>query len=364
MAINTVDYNNPISIEDARVQIRELGPEGTVFVLKGEPGIGKSTLLKMLEQDLGDGYDYIYVDCPVKDIGDTAMSIPDHDRTRLKQVVSDLFKLDSPKPKVIMLDEFMKTPKLLQVMWTRLMLEKCIGDADLNKSHPGSIIFATSNHSSDGVGDIMLAHAGNRVTIENMRKPTATEWNTWATDNNIAAEIRACVAMNPRMLASYLDGGQEDNPFIFNPDRKVLSFVTPRSLAKCNPIVRKRGALGPHRTQAALAGTIGAAAAEMMSAIMALASELVPVKQAIDSPDTVRMPEKPAALFMMMFNAIDTIETQDELASFMKFVNRIPSAEVQSVFFTMALQSNKISKLAIKNQQIKDWAKDNYELLI
>lgn len=360
MAINTVDYNNPVSLTQARTAIRVLGKTNTI-VIKGEPGCGKSTLLKMLEQDLGDGYDYIYVDCPVKDIGDTAMSIPDHDRTKLTQLVSELFKLDSPKPKVIMLDEFMKTPKLLQTMWTRLMLEHSVGDHDLPE---GSIVFATSNNASDGVGDTMLAHAGNRVTILNMRKPNATEWNTWATDNNIAAEIRACVAMNPRMLASYLDGGQDDNPFIFNPARKMLSFVSPRSLTKCDPIVRNRTVLGADLTQSNLAGTIGGAAAEMMSAIMALASELVPVKQAIDSPDTVRMPEKPAALFMMMFNAIDTIETQDELASFMKFVNRIPSAEVQSVFFTMALQSNKISKLAIKNQQIKDWAKDNYELLI
>jgi len=363
MATNTIQFNNPISLSEARTAILELGTTNTA-VIKGEPGCGKSTLLKMLKEDLGDRYDYIYVDCPVKDIGDTAMSVPDHDRTKLTQVVSELFMLDSPKPKVIMLDEFMKTPKLLQTMWTRLMLEHSIGDKDLDKTHPESIIFATSNNASDGVGDSMLAHAGNRVTIYNMRKPNANEWNLWATDNDIAPEIRACVAMNPRMLASYLDGGQDDNPFIFNPDRKALSFVTPRSLAKCNSIIRKRDRLGPNLTKASLAGTIGAAAAELMSAVVSLSGELVSVKTVIADPDTVRIPEKPAALFMMMFNAIDTIETQDQLAAFMKFVNRISSAEVQSVFFTMALQSKKVSKLAIKNEQIKEWSKTNYELLI
>jgi hypothetical protein len=360
MATNTIQFNNPISINEARTAILELGTTNTA-VIKGEPGCGKSTLLKMLKEDLGDRYDGIYVDCPVKDIGDTAMSVPDHDRTKLTQVVSDLFMLDSPKPKVIMLDEFMKTPKLLQTMWTRLMLERTIGDHVLPD---GSIVFATSNNASDGVGDSMLAHAGNRVTIYNMRKPNANEWNLWATDNDIAPEIRACVAMNPRMLASYLDGGQDDNPYIFNPDRKALSFVTPRSLTKCDPIIRKRDRLGPNLMKASLAGTIGAAAAELMSAVVSLSGELVSVKTVIADPDTVRIPEKPAAVFMMMFNAIDTIETQDQLAAFMKFVNRISSAEVQSVFFTMALQSKKISKLAIKNEQIKEWSKTNYELLI
>jgi hypothetical protein len=315
----------------------------------------------MLKEDMGDGYDYIYVDCPVKDIGDTVMSVPDNDRTRLTQVVSDLFMLDSPKPKVIMLDEFMKTPKLLQTMWTRLMLERTVGDHVLPV---GSIVFATSNNASDGVGDSMLAHAGNRVTIYNLRKSNAAEWNAWATDNDISPEIRACVAMNPRMMASYLDGGQDDNPLIFNPTRKSLSFVTGRSLAKCDPIVRNRHVLGDVLTKASLAGTIGAAAAELMSAFLSLANELVSVKDVIADPDNVRMPEKPAALFMMMFNAIDTIETQDELASFMKFLNRIKSSEVQSVFFTMAMQSKRVGKLAVRNEQIKDWAKNNYELLV
>ena len=360
MATNTIDFNNPITLAQARVAIRTLGTTNTA-IIKGEPGCGKSTLLKMLKEDMGDGYDYIYVDCPVKDIGDTVMSVPDNDRTRLTQVVSDLFMLHSPKPKVIMLDEFMKTPKLLQTMWTRLMLERTVGDHVLPV---GSIVFATSNNASDGVGDSMLAHAGNRVTIYNLRKSNAAEWNAWATDNDISPEIRACVAMNPRMMASYLDGGQDDNPLIFNPTRKSLSFVTGRSLAKCDPIVRNRHVLGDVLTKASLAGTIGAAAAELMSAFLSLANELVSVKDVIADPDNVRMPEKPAALFMMMFNAIDTIETQDELASFMKFLNRIKSSEVQSVFFTMAMQSKRVGKLAVRNEQIKDWAKNNYELLI
>ena len=362
MGTNTINFNNPISIEEARKAIPLLGVVLTP-IIKGEPGCGKSTLLKMLEQDMGDGYDYVYVDCTTKDIGDTAMSIPDNDRTKLLQVVSDLFKMDSPKPKVIMLDEFMKTPKLLQAMWTRLMLERYVGDKPLPE---GTVVFATSNNSSDGVGDTMLAHAGNRVCIYNLRKPNATEWLAWASENGISAETRACVAMFPNMLASYLDGGQEDNPYIFNPQRKgVLSFVTPRSLTlNDRAVVCNRDKLGATLTQASIAGTIGAAAAEKMAAFLSLAKELVSIKDVISSPDTVRMPEKPAALFMMMFNAVDTIQTQDELAAFMKFVNRIQSSEVQSVFFTMAMQNKRMAKIAVMNQQIREWARTNYELMV
>lgn len=359
MAVSTVEFNNPMSVEDLRVMIPAYGEDITI-VVKGEPGIAKSSLHHMLKQDLGDKYDHIYFDCPARDVGDAVMTLPDNDRTKLIQLLAEVFRMDSPKPKVIMLDEFMKTPKLLQIIWTRLMLERTLGDHPLPK---GSIVFATSNNASDGVGDSMLAHAGNRVMIVNMRKPTANEWGVWATDNNIAPEIRACVAMNPRLLASYLDGGQEDNPYIFNPTRKVLSFVSPRSLAKCDIAVRKRAQVGALRTQAALAGTIGMAAAELLSAFLSLSSELTSVGDVIADPDNVRMPEKPAALFMMMFNAIDTIQTQDELASFMKFINRVPSSEVQSVFFTIAMQSKRFAKLAVRNEQIKSWAATNYQLM-
>lgn len=356
----TINFNNAVSIKDAADMIDAYGDRITI-VLKGEPGIGKSTVLKTLQKAHGDAYDYIYVDCPVMDLSDIVMRIPNHETKSLEAYVSSLFKLDSPKPKIIMLDEFMKTNKLLQTLFTRLMLERTVGDVELPA---GSIVFATSNNSSDGVGDTMLAHAGNRVMVVNVRKSTAPEWNVWATDNSISPIIRAWVAMNPRCLASYLDGGQDENPYIFNPNRRELSFVTPRSLAKADVVTRSSDKMGSRLTQAALAGTIGMAAAESMAAFMTLEKELVSVKTIINDPDNTPIPEKPAALFLTMFNAIDTIETQDDLSAFMTFVNRIKSEEVQSVFFTMVFQSKRTVRLAKNNAQIRDWAKTNYELLI
>jgi hypothetical protein len=274
---------------------------------------------------------------------------------------SSLFKLKSGKPKIIMLDEIGKCDKMMQKMAMRLVLDHVLGDDELPD---GSMVFATTNNFSDGVGDAILAHGGNRVTIINVSKPTERLWNAWATDNAVSAVIRAWVAMNPRCLASYLDGGQEDNPFIFNPAKRVLSFVSPRSLAKCDPIVRKRELVGSKLTHSALAGTIGVAAAESMAAFLALEKELVSVKTIISDPDNAAMPEKPAALFMTMFNAIDTIETQDDLSQFMRFVNRVKSSEIQAVFFTMLLQSKRTSRIARLNNQVRDWATTNYELLI
>lgn len=361
MAINL--FTNPVTIDEAYTLVKTLGTSNT-FLFVGEPGIGKSTLHSRLKSDIdypADKYDHVYVDFSNTDLGDLFIRAPNRETGELEFYPSSLFKLKSGKPKIIMLDEIGKCDKMMQKMAMRLVLDHVLGDEELPE---GSIVFATTNNFSDGVGDAILAHGGNRVTIINVSKSSEKVWNTWATDNGISAVIRAWVAMNPRCLASYLDGGQDDNPFIFNPSKRVLSFVSPRSLAKCDPIVRARDVVGSKLTHSSLAGTIGVAAAESMAAFLSLEKELISVKQVLADPENIPVPEKPAALFMMMFNAIDTIETSDDLSKFMRFVNRVRSSEIQAVFFTMLLQSKRTTRLARLNQQVSDWAKTNYELLI
>ena len=289
---------------------------------------------------------------------DVAASIPNHDSKSLEYYVSDLFKLGNGKKKVIMLDEFMKSPKLLQIIFTRLMLERSVGDEPLPE---GSIVFATSNNTTDGVGDNVQGHVGNRVCFLPMRKPTHDEWNIWATQHGVARPIRAWAAMNPRAFKSYLDPDQQDNPYIFKPSNTSKSFVSPRSLTKASPIVNNRDVYGENAMMVALAGTIGEAAAKSMAAFIAFEGKLTPFSEIIKSPKTVKVPDDVSALVMMMFEGVDCIETQDDLNEYMQFVTRIPSSEVQSIFFTMMMRTK--PRLARYNQAITKWATENHMLM-
>jgi hypothetical protein len=373
--MSKIQFRKSVSIKELRKLIPLISEDLTV-VVQSEPGCGKTSLLSMIAEDNGDKwrspkdgtsiegdkFDYIYVDCPVKDMSDIGMTIPNHATKQLEYYVSSLFNLDDPRPKYILLDEFMKSPKLLQVVFTRMMLERMAGDRALPK---GSRVFATSNNSSDGVGDSMLAHAGNRVCIVEMAKPTANEWLEWAgyPQNAISRVVRAFVAMFPRCMASYKEGdAQKDNPYIFKPNNGALSFVSPRSLAKCDVIVRNRDALGENATEVALAGTIGLAGAADMAAFMVMEKSLIDVKDIIKSPSAVAIPKEISAQLMIMFQAVDVLDTQDSLTKFMEFVERIPSNEIQGVFFTMMLRNQKSIKLARNNLKIADWAKHNHEL--
>jgi len=386
--MSKISFTQTVSIKELRKIIPLIGGELTV-VVQSEPGCGKTSLLSMIAMDNGDKwrsprdgtsiegdkYDYIYVDCPVKDMSDIGMTIPNHATQQLEYYVSSLFDIHNGKPKVIMLDEFMKSPKLLQIIFTRLMLERMVGDVPLPEdvvNKRKSIVIATSNNASDGVGDTMLSHAGNRVCILQMAKPTPNEWLEWAGQEvtigdkvrvRVSRVVRAFVAMFPRSLASYKEGdAQKDNPYIFHPNKSALSFVSPRSLEKCDVIVRNRDALGEHATQAALAGTIGHSAAGDMAAFLALEKSLTGVMDIIKAPSTIEMPKDISAQLMIMFQAVDVLETQDQLSKFMEFVERIPSSEIQGVFFTMMMRTSKSVKLARNNLKIAEWAKNNHDL--
>jgi hypothetical protein len=112
-----------------------------------------------------------------------------------------------------------------------------------------------------------------------------------------------------------------------------------------------------------LAGTIGMSAAKDMQALLSLDRMLLDVREEIiKSPKTVDVPDDIAAQLMIMFQAVDVLETQDELSSFMEFVDRIKSSEVQAVFFSMMMRNKRTLRLARHNTRISKWASDNHEL--
>ena len=347
------------TIKECEILIPTIG-ETLTPIIQSEAGCGKTSLLKGIEKKYGDKYDYIYVDCPVKDMSDICMTIPNHDTKKLESYVGSLFKLDSDKPKFILLDEFMKTNKLCQTIYTRMMLERHVGDTPLPK---GSIVFGTSNNQADGLGDTMLAHAGNRVCIVEMEKPQVEDWLVWATENGVSPLIRAFVHTFPRVLASYRDSGQEDNPYIFNPKKPVLSFVSPRSLEKASAIVDNRDKLGDNLTMCALSGTIGASASADMSAFLRLEKELPTFTEILEKPETTNMPDSISAQLMLMFQAVDKIKQQSDLTAFMKYIGRIKSSEIQAIFFTMMMRNTRTVKIARGNKEIADWAVDNFNIM-
>jgi predicted AAA+ superfamily ATPase len=74
--MSEITFGSKVSLKQAAAII--LATPENRYLLQGEPGIGKSSLLKMLSVELPD-HEVAYIDVPNMDLGDIAMPVIDHE---------------------------------------------------------------------------------------------------------------------------------------------------------------------------------------------------------------------------------------------------------------------------------------------
>jgi hypothetical protein len=370
---NTIKFVEALDINEAAAAIFHTGVDNTI-ILEGEPGTGKTSVLRLLAEMNGDKwrkvgqlfptdtYNYVYIDATGFDTSDASVRVPDIAEKKLVQCMTDLIPQNG-KPCICMVDEIGKpASKMAGNALNRFVLERCMGDMPLVE---GSIVFATTNNGSDMLGDQLKSHAVNRVVKVPFRKPTNKRWvEDFAVKNGIDPLIIAWALRTERAFMSYLDEGQAENPFIFNPSRPGVPFVSPRSLERASNIVKKRKFLSQKVINTNLAGAVGENAAHDMAALFAMNDEVMLTETIVANPRGVPLPTKPAATFMMLYRALDDLKTQDDLTAFMIFLERIGSDEVLGSFRTACFKHPKMIKLAKGNKSLVDWAMKNNAMLI
>jgi len=328
------------------------------FMLQGEPGIGKSSIIKILQEKTG--YAACYIDVPNMDLGDIAMPIIDHETKTTKYYPNARFQFHLGKPVIIMLDEFSKGADPVKNMLHPLLevVNPRLGDVPVP---PGSIIFMTGNLSSDGVGDGLKAHTKMRITVVEISKPTAKEWLVWAADNAISPVVMAWVDRNPHALASYRDGDQQGNQYIFMPNTVQGAVVTPRTLELASNIIKMRESFDHTALHAALAGTVGAPAANSIAAFIAHQDSLPSWKDIIEQPHRTRLPTEQGALAVLVFGAIERVE-RSSLPQFLDYISRAEE-EWQTIFCLGLARSKTKQAMAFTCKAFSDWAVKNEDLL-
>ena len=329
------------------------------FLLRGEPGIGKSSLTATIKELTG--MDTAYIDVPNMDLGDIAMPVIDHETKTTRYYPNARFGLHEGKPRVILLDEYTKGAEPVRNM-LHPMIEwhnPRLGDIPLPA---GTIVFMTGNLASDGVGDGLLAHTQMRVTEIEVLKPNADLWLAWAADNGIDPIVMAWVARNPDCLASYRDGGQENNPYIFNPNKVQGAVLTPRTLALSSNLIKNRDKVDPSALEVALAGTGGAPFASSISHFIMYQKSMTPWADIMANPETAKVPDSDGALAVMVFSAIERIKDDNEMTAFMKYVRRMDE-EMQCVFCIRMARDKRKQGFIFKCREFAKWAADNQDLI-
>lgn len=332
--------NLAINLSQAATLIANVGHNTTVL-LRGAPGIGKSSILKQLASQFPD-YDPCYIDVQQLDLGDVGMPVVDRDRMVTNFAPNARFGLQrgGTRPILLMLDELTKAARPVLNMLLPVILERRLGDVELPA---GSIVFATGNLDSDGVSDSLPAHAYNRMTVVRVSNPTPDEWLAWAATADVAPEVMAFAKEYPQVFDCYADLDEKDNnPYIFNPrNGQTRAFCSPRSLEKASNLIKARTALGDALLPA-LAGTLGESGARDMEAMVHLADRTPRFDDVVKNPTKCKLPDGPGAYFFMAFMLAGRC-TAETLPTIMEYINRWESFEATTLFMSqVACNPNKV----------------------
>jgi hypothetical protein len=331
---------NSINFSAAANAIKTVGMYNTILI-QGQPGVGKSAILSALAREMPD-YLPCYIDVTNLDLGDVAMPVVDRDAMVTHYAPNSRFGLarGQTKPVLLMLDELGKAAKPVLNMLLPIILERRLGDVPLPE---GSIVFATTNLATDGVGDNIPAHAYNRMTVCDFANPTPDEWIQWASNNGIVPEVLAFAKQYPIVFDRYDQLDREDkNPYIFNPlQGQTRAYCSPRSLHKASNLIASRDALGASLLPL-LIGTVGESAARDMEAMVHLADQIPTYDAVVANPAKAKLPTGVGGYFLMAFMLAGRVK-KEALDAVMEYVGRWTSFEASTLFVTtLATNSQKV----------------------
>lgn len=338
--------------------IKSTGHLRTTLV-QGHMGTGKSSLLKMLAAMLPN-HKPVYFDCTTKDLGDLMLpriAEVNADTHYVSYAPNEELGIHHQGPVIVMLDEYGKANPAVKQGLTAFMLERGLGSLKL---HPDSIVFCTTNLGAEGVGDLLVAHQRNRITVVTARKPSNTEWIEWGINNGIDHSLLGWVKDNPQLFADFRDMKDADeNPYVFHPKAVGrAAFVTPRSLEAASDVLKERHLLDDMTVIAALMGTIGDRGAMDMMAFVKLADQLPSLESIKKDPTNAKVPAGAAAVCMVVYRSLATLE-RDWVDNWMIYMNRLDK-EAQGMFAN-GVRSPKYSKqsLVMTNAKFTEWARMN-----
>lgn len=354
-----------LSLNQAAAAILAGGNKRTVLV-QGHMGTGKTSLLYMLGHARPD-HILCYFDCTTKDVGDIA--IPSFhmldEQGYVTYVPNEEMGLHLDKDVIVCVDEFGKAPPSVQKAMLRFMLERKLYSRKLTEN---SIVFATTNKGSEGVGDMLPAHACNRITVVQTAKPTRLEWLEWGINNDIDHTLLGWCRDEDRLFASFedypenitRDEFENENPYIYHPKFKKTSFVTPRSLHAASDWLKHRHGLDRQTLTALLMGTIGERAAMDLMAYVALADQLPSLESIKTDPANAKIPESVSAMCMVVFKVLGAVD-RDWMDSWMVYFNRL-SKEAQALFANSVRAKSfntKRQQMVMTNGSFTKWAREN-----
>ncbi len=231
---------------------------GLSVLLRGHPGLGKSTLAAEVAAAMGLPMEDIRL--AQRDPAEIAgVHFPDRERGVLALLPPEWVRRACEVPTFVFLDEVnAAVTRLHQAAAYQIVLEHRVGP---HRFHAGTVVMAAGNLEDDHAIVTTLSSAlSNRFAHFTMR-PDATAWLAWATGAGVDPAILAFVARH----------GEE----VLYEETGDYAFPSPRSWEMASRVYR---AAPPELRRRAVAACVGAPAAERLFAFLRIYGRVDPAR--------------------------------------------------------------------------------------
>jgi len=233
------------SFAELRPLVRATLDAGVAVLLKGHPGVGKSTLAAEVAADMGlPLIDIRLAQREPAEIG--GVYFPDRDHQRLDLLPPPWVRQASEAPALVFLDEInAAVTRLHQAAAYQIVLERRVGPFAF---HPGTRILAAGNLEEDQAIVSPLSSAlANRFAHFALRVDVGA-WLAWAEGAGIAPEVLAYFRAHERFGESLLYERDDED-----------AFPSPRTWEMASRVYQ---AAPPELRRRAMSACVGAAAAD------------------------------------------------------------------------------------------------------
>lgn len=359
--MSSLQLSQAVSLQEAEDLICAVGHLNTIH-MEGRPGIGKTSMAKKIAERMD--LRLVFIDGPTVDIAEIGLMMPNHETATTSLYHNEHWAFHKCDPILLFIDEISKAPRQAQTAMTPMFQERRCGPSHF---HERSIVVTTGNYSTDGVGDIVLAHVRNRKTTLAVRGPTSKEWLVNFAQKEVNGKpiihpiVQAFASKYPAVFASYRDKGEEENPYILNPKYPQRAGTTCRSMHKASNIIWVRDQFSDTALRVALEGTIGKPAAQDLMGYILADDDVPDFNDIIKNPEECPMPKSAAACCILACMALQHV-TRANMGKWFTFLKR-GSKEMQALFCLSARDHGRAKEICNSSQEYVQWLLDNEYLL-
>ena len=269
-----------LKIDEMKVFLAEAIRYHLPILMTSAPGVGKSDVAKQACIDAG--ANMILSHPAIEDPTDVkGMPWIIDGRATFVPFGEMSLAMVADKPTVWMLDDLGQATAAMQAAYMQPLQARC---ANLHRISEHVTFIGATNRRADraGVSGILEPVKSRFASIVEL-VPDVDSWCRWALDHDVPADLIAFLRFTPDLLSAFV------------PSNDMVNSPSPRTWANAARLLHLNL---PRRTQSiALAGAVGAAAAEQLQAFRDLIATMPSVDAILLNPQTAPIPTSSSTLY-------------------------------------------------------------------